>query len=264
MTRKGGYVATTANSRMENGGGHDAWRPELAPTLVTGARAKRTLAAQKSAPKLVTPPSSDRVAVALVGGQCLLREATASLLAKEENLEVLGSFESSAEYLADGSRGKAAVLLLDCDEDPQYWQCEGTTLASADPQCSIVLMCRDAREDVIRWGVTHRVRGILLKSYSRGEIRDSISYMATGRTVMPAGWQRALAHNSVKALQPSPRQRQILALIAQGRRNREIAVELGLSPNTVKFHIRELYARLGVRNRVEAVNRHTTMTDAED
>jgi len=58
---------------------------------------------------------------------------------------------------------------------------------------------------------------------------------------MPAGWQRAVAQSGLKALEPSPRQRQILTLIAQGRRNREIAVELGLSPNTVKFHIRELY-----------------------
>ncbi len=263
MTRKGGYVATTAN-RMENGKSHDAWRPELTPALVTGARATRARAAQKASQKLIVPPASDRVAVILIGGQCLLREATASLLAKEADLEVLGSFESSAEYLADGSGDTAAILLLDCDEEPQHWQSEGNALAAANPACSIVLMCRESREDVIRWGVAHRVRGILLKSYSRGEIRDSITYMATGRTVMPAGWQRAVAQSGLKALEPSPRQRQILTLIAQGRRNREIAVELGLSPNTVKFHIRELYARLGVRNRVEAVNRHTLMTEGED
>jgi LuxR family maltose regulon positive regulatory protein len=49
-------------------------------------------------------------------------------------------------------------------------------------------------------------------------------------------------------------------LIAQGRSNDEIAYELDLSPNTIKFHIRELYARLGIHNRVEATNRHAQMT----
>jgi DNA-binding NarL/FixJ family response regulator len=62
----------------------------------------------------------------------------------------------------------------------------------------------------------------------------------------------------------SPRQRQILSLIAQGRGDVEIAAELELSTNTVKFHVRELYMRLGVRNRVEAANEHAKMSHAYD
>ena len=58
----------------------------------------------------------------------------------------------------------------------------------------------------------------------------------------------------------SPRHRQILALIAQGRCTEEIALDLELSPNTIKFHIRALYSRLGVCNRVEAANQHAQMT----
>jgi DNA-binding CsgD family transcriptional regulator len=77
---------------------------------------------------------------------------------------------------------------------------------------------------------------------------------------MPAGWQRVLAGPAYKPLGLSPRQRQILALVAQGQGNEEIAAELDLSSNTVKFHIRALYARLGVRNRVEAANEYAQMT----
>jgi two-component system nitrate/nitrite response regulator NarP len=103
------------------------------------------------------------------------------------------------------------------------------------------------------------VGGVILKSYSTNDIRAAISYMATGRTVMPGGWQRAVLAHAHERLGLSPRHRQILALIAEGRRNEEIATELGVSPNTVKFHIRVLYSRLGVRNRVEAAHRYTRM-----
>jgi DNA-binding NarL/FixJ family response regulator len=78
---------------------------------------------------------------------------------------------------------------------------------------------------------------------------------------MPAGWQRAVSPSARAPLGLSPRHRQILALIAQGRANGEIATELALSPNTIKFHVRAVYARLGVHNRVEAANRYTQMTN---
>jgi DNA-binding NarL/FixJ family response regulator len=51
--------------------------------------------------------------------------------------------------------------------------------------------------------------------------------------------------------------------MAQGRGTDEIATELELSPNTVKFHIRALYSRLGVRNRVEAANRYAQMPSGD-
>jgi LuxR family transcriptional regulator, maltose regulon positive regulatory protein len=53
----------------------------------------------------------------------------------------------------------------------------------------------------------------------------------------------------------SGRQREVLELLALGASNREIAGRLYISPNTVKFHLREIYSRLGVRNRVEATRR---------
>ncbi len=201
------------------------------------------------------------VTLALIGGQRLLRDATASLLTREDGLRVLGSFESVDHYLAVGMEKSPAVLLLDCDEnDPACWQSAVEKLSAPYLECSIVLLCGEMREEVIRCAIEQRVSGVILKSYSTRQIQEAIAYIATGRTVMPAGWQRAFARAAEKPLGLSPRQRQILALIAQGRCNEEIAAELELSPNTVKFHIRELYSRLGVRNRVEATNQHAQMT----
>ena len=51
----------------------------------------------------------------------------------------------------------------------------------------------------------------------------------------------------------TPRHVDVLELVAQGFSNEEIAAQLGLRPNTVKFHISEIFRRLGVRNRIEAI-----------
>jgi DNA-binding NarL/FixJ family response regulator len=123
-----------------------------------------------------------------------------------------------------------------------------------------VLLCRAPCEEVVRCAIEHRASGVLLKSYSTDDIRAALAYTATGRTVMPAGWQQLLSAHAGTRVRLSPRHRQILALIAAGRRNEEIALDLELSPNTIKFHIHALYSRLGVRNRVEAANLHAQIT----
>jgi DNA-binding NarL/FixJ family response regulator len=211
-----------------------------------------------------TPPfirRSPAITLALIGGQRLLRNATASLLTAQDGLNVLGAFESTAQFLATDWKRPPTVLLLDCDGgEPGDCMRSVAALSSSHEGSRIVMLCREVCEEVVRCAIEHRVSGVLLKSYSTEDIRAAISYTATGRTVMPAGWQQAIASHPQGRMALSPRHRQILALIAQGRRNEEIAADLALSPNTIKFHIRALYSRLGVRNRVEAANEHAQMT----
>ncbi|MGH2852599.1 MAG: LuxR C-terminal-related transcriptional regulator [Solirubrobacteraceae bacterium] len=209
--------------------------------------------------------SSPAVTLALIGGQRLLREATATLLTAQDGLNVLGTFESAAQFLDADWEGSPAVLMLDCDGvDPGGCQSAVELLSSSRMQSRIVMLCREIREEVIRCAIEHRVSGVLLKSYSTEDIRAAIAYTATGRTVLPAGWQQVVASHPARPQGLSPRHRQILALIARGRSNEEIARDLNLSPNTIKFHIRALYSRMGVRNRVEAANQYAQMTSGGD
>jgi DNA-binding NarL/FixJ family response regulator len=204
----------------------------------------------------------DAVTLALVGGPRLLRDSTASLLNDQDGLRVVGTFDSAAHFLTAGACGDAEMLLLDCDGGPaEAWGSAVAALSAPHLGVSLVMLCRAICEDLVRCAIEHRASGIILKSYTTEEVRAAIAYMASGRTMMPAGWQRVLAPSTRAPLGPSPRHRQILALIAEGRCNEEIAAELALSPNTIKFHIRALYSRLGVRNRVEAANHYAQMTN---
>jgi two-component system response regulator DesR len=204
------------------------------------------------------------ITIALIGGQRLLRDATASLLTAQDGLQVLGAYASAAEFLAVGQQTSPTVLLFDCDgAEPDECHATVRTLSARPARSRVVLLCRAAREEIVRCAIEHRAGGVLLKSYSTEDILAALAYTTTGRTVLPAGWQQALPTQPGGGAQLSPRHRQILALIAAGRRNEEIALDLELSPNTIKFHIRALYSRLGVRNRVEAANLHAQITSGD-
>jgi DNA-binding NarL/FixJ family response regulator len=204
--------------------------------------------------------SNPTITIALIGGQCLLRNAIVRYLATQDGMDVLGAFESVADFLAIGVDKQPGVLLLDCDgSSPGGCQNAVRTL-SANTKSAIVLFCGEMREEIIRCAIEYRVGGVVLKSFSTDDMMAAMQYMATGRTVMPAGWQRVVAPPLEQKISLSPRHRQILALIAQGMRNEEIADELELSPNTIKFHIQALYLRLEVRNRVQAANQYAQIT----
>jgi DNA-binding NarL/FixJ family response regulator len=203
------------------------------------------------------------IALALIGGQRMLREATAGLLAAQDGLDVLGTFDSASHFLAARwGESPPAVLLFDCDDvDPEGRLQAVQRLCATRERFRLVLLCRETCAEVMHCAIEHRLSGVLLKSCSAEDLGAALAYTASGRTVLPAGWQQA-ASSPCPHEGPglSPRHRQILALIARGRRNGEIANELALSPNTVKFHVRALYARIGVRNRVEAANQYAQMT----
>jgi DNA-binding NarL/FixJ family response regulator len=226
---------------------------------------KRAITGSKRSSMPATGSSQARarraVKLVLIGGSRLLRGATASLLAAQEGFEVQGTFASAARFLADDPDFTPEVVLLDCEDDG--WRCAVSVLERTHPAAKLVLLCQELCPETIRYAMEHRVSGMILKSYSAEDIGQAILYMASGRTIMPAGWQRAVAAIPRDRLALSPRLRQILTLIAQGHSNEQIAAELGLSPNTIKFHVRALYARLGVRNRVEAALLYAQMTRGE-
>jgi DNA-binding NarL/FixJ family response regulator len=233
---------------------------------ITRSRGRSPAAGRSGPAGAARSPQTDaprNIRLVLIGGSRLLRGATASLLAAQEGFEVQSTFASAARFLAGDSEIAPDVVLLDCDGESEGWRCAVSVLGRTHPAAKLVMLCQEICPETIRCAMEHRVSGVILKSYSAEDIREAILYMASGRTIMPVGWQRAVAATARGPLALSPRLRQILTLIAQGRSNEEIAGELGLSPNTIKFHVHALYARLGVRNRVEAASLYAQMTRGE-
>ena len=96
--------------------------------------------------------------------------------------------------------------------------------------------------------------GVVLASARGAELAAALAQVAAGHAVFPAGWLRQVRQSAASSplAQLSPRQREVLELLSLGMDNDQIAARLYISRNTVKFHVRTIYRRLGVHNRVEA------------
>lgn len=102
--------------------------------------------------------------------------------------------------------------------------------------------------------VDHEIEAVIPVSCSLLEVHDAIRRVAAGNDVHPAGWLATIhrANGTSIFSRLSARQIQVLELVADGLSNAEIADRLALSPNTVKFHLRDIYRRLHVSSRLQA------------
>lgn len=115
--------------------------------------------------------------------------------------------------------------------------------------------------------VDHEIEAVIPVSSSLTELHDAVRQVAAGHDIHPAGWLATIhrANGTSIFSRLSARQIQVLALVAEGLSNAEIAERLTLSPNTVKFHLRDIYRRLHVSSRLQAATafRETVATAPE-
>jgi DNA-binding NarL/FixJ family response regulator len=184
------------------------------------------------------------------GGPLLVRAMVAALIDSQPGMQVERSF-ASVEELERHCRSAALhcdVALLDVAD------CRGECAETIDRLLAIglasklVLLATETTDEIVLCASSRRVDGVVLKESSVAELYGAIAHIRTGHSVMPRRWRAVPG-----AVALTPRHVEVLELVAQGYSNEEIAAQLRLRPNTVKFHISEIFRRLGVRNRVEAI-----------
>jgi DNA-binding NarL/FixJ family response regulator len=184
----------------------------------------------------------------------LLAEALGRLL-DDLGILVVGSACDRAALLEHLPETEADVLLLDAGFDPVAGPLVvlGHVRAVA-PDLRVVVLAETLDEMLSIAAREGDLDGVVLTATAGVELVAAIAQVVAGHAVFPAGWlrhvQEAAATNPL--VQLSPRQREVLHLLSLGMDNDQIAERLYISRNTVKFHVRTIYGRLGVHNRVEA------------
>jgi two-component system NarL family response regulator len=120
------------------------------------------------------------------------------------------------------------------------------------PKANIAIVSTFAREDDVYSAVSAGARGYVLKTLQCETLLDVIRAVAGGGRYIPPEIAARLAAR-VPRSELTPRERDVLALIVQGRKNQQIADALGVSDSTVKVHVGNLLLKLGVADRTEAV-----------
>jgi DNA-binding NarL/FixJ family response regulator len=184
----------------------------------------------------------------------LLAEALGRLL-DDLGVLVAGTACDAAALTAHLPETEADVLLLDAGFDPVAGPLVvlGHIRAVA-PDLRVVVLAETLDEMLSIAAREGDLDGVVLTATAGVELVAAIAQVVAGHAVFPAGWlrhvQEAAATNPL--VQLSPRQREVLHLLSLGMDNDQIAERLYISRNTVKFHVRTIYGRLGVHNRVEA------------
>jgi DNA-binding NarL/FixJ family response regulator len=184
----------------------------------------------------------------------LLAEALARLL-DDLGVLVVGTACDTTTLLQHLPQTEADVLLIDAGFDPVAGPLVALGhMRAVAPDLRIVVVAEALDEMLSIAAREGDLDGIVLTATAGVELVAAIAQVVAGHAVFPAGWlrhvQQAAATNPL--VQLSPRQREVLHLLSLGMDNDQIAERLYISRNTVKFHVRTIYGRLGVHNRVEA------------
>lgn len=215
-------------------------------------------------------PQRDPVRVLLADDQRLVRESLGMLLGLLPGIALIASASDGEEALALADQHGPDVVLMDL-RMPRVDGIEATRrLRESHPDVRVIALTTYADDESVLSALRAGARGYLTKDASSDDIRSAILTVAAGDAALDPSVQHhvvaALSGDGALATDPrptggselpddlTPREAEVLGLIAQGLTNTEIAERLFVSPTTVKSHINHLFAKAGLRDRTQAVN----------
>ncbi len=136
-------------------------------------------------------------------------------------------------------------------------------IAAVRPELPIVMLTVSEDEEDLFAAIRAGARGYLLKDLEAAQLHTMIDAVARGEAaITPATAARIIRHLSTLGTADdsphdslTPRELDVLRLVTDGRRNKEIAVELGISENTAKYHLRNILEKLHAQSRTEVAAR---------
>jgi DNA-binding NarL/FixJ family response regulator len=205
--------------------------------------------------------SAQRIAVLLVDDHEVVRVGLRSLLARERGIKVVGEAGSAAEAVTLAARLRPDVVVLDVRLPDRSGVEACREIRSADPTVQVVMLTSYADDEAVFNSILAGASGYLLKQIRGRELVHAIETVSTGQSLLdPAVTQKVLdrmkrlasGHQPDEITQLSAQERKVLALVAEGKTNKEIATALGLSDKTVKNYLSHVFEKLNVSRRAEA------------
>ncbi|RSM86589.1 DNA-binding response regulator [Kibdelosporangium aridum] len=199
--------------------------------------------------------------VIVVDDQTVVREGLVLLLQLLPGIEVVGAAAGGEEALRLVATERPDVVLMDL-RMPKMDGVEATKRVRAEhPDTQVVVLTTYSDDESVFAALRAGARGYLTKDARAGEIAEAVAAVQRGEAQFDPAIQRRLAETvtsravSTEGLPDglTPREADVLRLIAEGRSNTEIAGQLVITEATVKTHINNLFAKIGVRDRAQAV-----------
>lgn len=204
-----------------------------------------------------------RIRVAAADDDGLVRDGLGAIVSAQADMEFVGAAEDGEGALSLCRRERPDALLLDV-RMPKLDGVAATFRIKAElPETKVIILTTFDDGDYIRGAIDAGAEGYLLKSSPAEAILESIRAVRRGTTVLQTEVARRLrsmlAAGPISSAAPattgglglSPRESEILTLIAEGLSNKEIAGRLGLSDGTVRNYVSDLLVKLDARDRTQ-------------
>jgi two-component system response regulator DevR len=209
--------------------------------------------------KPTPPPEKKRLRIALVDDSEVVRIGLRSLLGADPTLEIVGEAGTVASGVDTCGRAKPDVVLLDIrlPDGTGFDACR--QILQRSPATRVLILTSVADDALVDDAIRAGAHGYLLKEIDGRALLQAIRDVAAGMSILdPAVTARVMqfmksggpATDALAAL--SPQERRVVALIAEGCTNKEVAAKLNLSEKTVKNYLSTVFEKLHVSRRAEA------------
>jgi two-component system, NarL family, response regulator LiaR len=198
-----------------------------------------------------------RIRVLLVDDHAVVRSGLSAFLAIYPDLELAGEAENGQEALNQCGYRHPDVVLMDLMMPVMDGITAIRAIRQKHPNIQVIALTSFGDDHLVQGALQAGAIGYLMKNVSGGELSQAIRSAYAGRMTLSHEATQALMNAANPLPGPgdglSEREREVLALMVEGLSNAEIADKLVISASTVKYHSGNIFNKLGVNSRVEAV-----------
>jgi DNA-binding NarL/FixJ family response regulator len=208
-------------------------------------------------------PDDFSVRVLLLNGQPLFREAVGRVLEDVSDFQIVAETDDPAEAVSEAARANPNVALLDADQLDSGLPAFVDRIKSAAPDCKVLVITSDSEVGPVVGALEAGASGYITQDASIEELITATRNVSRGEVVIPPQMvgsllamligQRASRDDALEKLSRlTRREREVLALLADGSDKDAIAGALYISPHTARTHVQNILAKLGLHSRLEA------------
>ena len=198
------------------------------------------------------------IRVLLADDHAVVRQGLRTYLELQEDIEVAGEAADGEAAIAAAGRLRPDVVLLDLEMPGRGGVAALPRLLAAAPGVRVLVLTSFGEDDRLFAALRAGACGFLLKDTEPAELVRAIRSAAAGQSPLSPAVAGRVIEQLARAARPSavetltPREREVLRLIARGQSNKRIALELGVAEKTVKTHVGHVLAKLDLSDRTQA------------